>query len=81
MKKEDWVKWVEPKRGWPPYLITVLKDYKAKYGDGPFQIINVIQGPDPVDIIFIDKNGKEAKENSLWFETILLEETPNQLIH
>jgi len=81
MKTGDWMKWVETKKGWPPYLVAVLKDYEAKYGEGPFQIINIIQGPDPVDIVFMDKNGKETKLCSLWFEVILLKENPNPSVH
>lgn len=81
MEKGNFVTWVEPKEAWPPFLIGALKKYKSKYGEGPFEIIGVIPRPEPVNIVFIDKNGKEATENSLWFKVVALEEAPSPSVH
>lgn len=80
MKKGDLVTWIEPKH-WPPHLINALEKYREQHGEGPFEIINVIQKPEVPEIIFFDKSGEEIKLCSLWFEIILLGETPNPLVH
>ncbi|PJE57683.1 MAG: hypothetical protein COU82_00585 [Candidatus Portnoybacteria bacterium CG10_big_fil_rev_8_21_14_0_10_38_18] len=81
MKKGEWVKWVKENNRWPYLLVEDLNKKKAEYGEGPFEIIDVIRKPEMPDIVFIDKNGNEARVCSLWFETVLLEENSNSSVN
>lgn len=70
MKIGGLVKWTESPN-LPPPIVKELEEKKKKHGEGPFQITNIVQTSDKVDVEFVNEKGEKVVLFSRWFEEVL----------